>query len=127
MIKRTLIFLMLFAAFNAHAQMQSIKATIDAGQTGAPISKRIYGQFIEHIAGIIILKMYTGKIVPDYLGPWDWSGGLLSHCLENIDMLSEHYYAYSYQRFDFDKGERVPDPGQTFVEWARQPANYVRV
>jgi len=51
----------------------------------------------------------------------------LSYCLDNMDMLSEHYYANSNQRFDFEKGERVPDPNQTLVEWARQPANYVRV
>jgi len=43
-----------------------------------------------------------------------------------MDMLSEHYYAYSNQRFDFDKGERVPVKDQPLVEWARQPANYVR-
>jgi acetyl esterase len=53
MIKRTLTFVVLLAALNTNAQTQSIKATIDAGQAGSPISKRIYGQFIEHIAGII--------------------------------------------------------------------------
>lgn len=85
------------------------------------------GAMPDHMTGSKLLKMYTGKVVPDYLGQWDWSGGLLSNCLDNIDMLSEHYYAYSNQRFDFDKEERVPDPDQTLVEWARQPANYVRV
>ena len=53
MIKRTLTLLVLLAALNTYAQTKSIRATIDAGQAGAPISKRIYGQFIEHIAGII--------------------------------------------------------------------------
>ena len=53
MIKRTLTFVVLLAACNAFAQITSIQATIDGGRTGAPISKRIYGQFIEHIAGII--------------------------------------------------------------------------
>ena len=85
------------------------------------------GAMPDHMTGSKLVKMYTGKVVPDYLGQWDWSGGLLSNCLDNIDMLSEHYYAYSNQRFDFDKEERVPDPDQTLVEWARQPANYVRV
>jgi len=79
------------------------------------------------MTGSDLLKMHTGKVVPDYLGPWDWSGGLLSKCLDNIDMLSEHYYAYSNQRFDPARGNRVPDPDQTLVEWARQPASYVRV
>ncbi len=85
------------------------------------------GAMPDHMTGSELLKAHTGKIVPDYLGSWDWSGGMLTHCLDNMDMLSEHYYTYSYQRYDFDKGERVPDPDQTFIEWARQPASYVRV
>ncbi len=85
------------------------------------------GAMPDHMTGSELLKAHTGKLVPDYLGPWDWSGGMLANCLENMDMLSEHYYTYSYQRFDFDKGERVPDPDQTLAEWARQPASYVRV
>jgi alpha-N-arabinofuranosidase len=85
------------------------------------------GAMPDHMTGSDLLKMHTGKVVPDYLGPWDWTGGLLSKCLDNIDMLSEHYYAYSNQRFDLAKEDRVPDPNQTLVEWARQPANYVRV
>ena len=35
------------------AQIQPIQATIDASKTGAPISKYIYGQFLEHIGGIV--------------------------------------------------------------------------
>jgi len=35
------------------AQTQTINATIDASKTGAPISKYIYGQFLEHIGGIV--------------------------------------------------------------------------
>ncbi len=35
------------------AQTQPIQATIDASETGAPISKYIYGQFLEHIGGIV--------------------------------------------------------------------------
>jgi alpha-N-arabinofuranosidase len=51
--KHILILTLLVAAFSLHAQERSITATIDADTTGAPISKYIYGQFIEHIAGII--------------------------------------------------------------------------
>src|ERR1035441_224238 len=43
----------MFLAVAAVAQVPPIEATIDAGKTGAPISKYVYGQFIEHIAGII--------------------------------------------------------------------------
>ena len=40
-------------------------------------------------------RRINGQIVPDYLCPADWSGNLLEHCLDNIDMLSEHYYSSS--------------------------------
>jgi alpha-N-arabinofuranosidase len=70
----------------------------------------------------------AGQIVPEYLSPADWSGGLLAHCLENTDLLSEHFYSYSNQRFDVEKGERVTlGPGEPLGEWARQPATQVRV
>jgi alpha-L-arabinofuranosidase len=35
------------------AQTQPVHATIDASKTSAPISKYIYGQFLEHIGGIV--------------------------------------------------------------------------
>jgi alpha-N-arabinofuranosidase len=35
------------------ARPQSVHATIDASKTGPPISKYIYGQFLEHIGGIV--------------------------------------------------------------------------
>src|ERR1039458_6165999 len=44
---------MLFLAGVAVAQVQSVSATIDAGKADSPISKYVYGQFIEHIAGTI--------------------------------------------------------------------------
>ena len=37
-------------------------------------------------------KRLNCQIVPDYLSPGDWSGNLLAHCLDNMDMLSEHFY-----------------------------------
>ena len=80
------------------------------------------------MAGSKQAKRISGKIVPDYLSPADWSGGLLSHCLENTDLISEHFYSYSNQRFDIEKGERVSvDSGTPLVEWERAPATQVRV
>ncbi len=35
------------------AQTQTVQATIDASKASAPISKYIYGQFLEHIGGIV--------------------------------------------------------------------------
>jgi alpha-L-arabinofuranosidase len=72
-------------------------------------------------------KRISGKVVPDYLSPADWSGGLLTHCLENIDLLSEHFYTYNNQRFDIEKGDRVSvEPGEPLIEWERRPATQVR-
>ena len=53
MIGRTLLVMVFIDALAAHAQVQFIAAAIDAAQIRAPISKYVYGQFIEHIAGII--------------------------------------------------------------------------
>src|ERR1039457_5726896 len=42
----------LFSSFSlAHAQ--TVNAAIDASKTGAPISKYVYGQFLEHIGSIV--------------------------------------------------------------------------
>jgi alpha-N-arabinofuranosidase len=69
-----------------------------------------------------------GKYVPDYLTPADWSGYLLAHDLDNIDMLSEHYYASGTQHTDMKLGKKVPiDPPLSQIEWMRAPAVQVRV
>ena len=72
-------------------------------------------------------KRLNGQIVPDYLSPGDWSGNLLAHCLDNMDMLSEHFYSRSGQRTDLATGEKVSTGPQTLVEWERAPATQVRV
>ena len=72
-------------------------------------------------------KRLNGQIVPDYLSPADWSGNLLAHCLDNIDLLSEHYYSTSGQRTDLEKGEKVSTGPQSLIEWERAPATQVRV
>ena len=72
-------------------------------------------------------KRINGQIVPDYLSPADWSGNLLAHCLDNMDLLSEHFYSTSGQRFDIEKGDKVSTGPQSLIEWERQPATQVRV
>ena len=69
----------------------------------------------------------NGQIVPAYLSPADWSGNLLGHCLDNMDLLSEHFYSTSGQRFDIEKGEKVSTGPQSLIEWERAPATQVRV
>jgi hypothetical protein len=45
--------------------------------------------------------------VPDYLSTADWSGHMLAHCLDNIDMLSEHYYSSSDMHTDLKLEKKV--------------------
>lgn len=70
----------------------------------------------------------TGNIVTEYLGPADWTGGLIKDCLGNMDMISEHFYTYADERFDIKSGKRVKlDPDEPLVDWMRRPANHVKV
>jgi alpha-N-arabinofuranosidase len=84
------------------------------------------GSMPDAMTGSKQAKRLNGQIVPDYLSPGDWSGNLLAHCLGNIDLLSEHFYSSSGQRFDIEKGEKVPVENQSLLEWERQPATQVR-
>ena len=72
-------------------------------------------------------KRLNGQIVPDYLSAGDWSGNLLAHCLENMDLLSEHFYSTSGKRTDLTTGEKVDTGPQTLIEWERAPATQIRV
>ncbi len=71
-------------------------------------------------------KRLNGQIVPDYLSAGDWSGNLLAHCLDNIDMLSEHYYSTGGKHTDLQTGEKVDTGPQTLIEFERAPATQVR-
>jgi alpha-N-arabinofuranosidase len=68
-----------------------------------------------------------GKFVPDYLTPADWSGYMLAHDLDSIDMLSEHYYSSSDMHTDLKLEKKVNIGPQTLIEWERAPATQVRV
>jgi alpha-N-arabinofuranosidase len=67
----------------------------------------------------------SGKGAGDYDFEGDWSGGLLANCLDNIDVMSEHFYSYDHQRFDLSQNKRVTveDP---LVDALYRPANRVR-
>ena len=85
------------------------------------------GAMPDDMAGANQAKRINGQIVPDYLSPADWSGHLLAHCLDNIDMLSEHYYSSSDMHLDLKTGKKVNIGPQPLVEWERAPATQVRV
>ncbi len=72
-------------------------------------------------------RRINGQYVPDYLSAADWSGQMLLNCLDNIDMLSEHYYASGTQHTDMKLQKKVPiDPPLSLIEWERAPAVQVR-
>jgi len=67
----------------------------------------------------------TGKVVGDYGSDADWTGGLIAYCLDNVDVMSEHWYSYNHQRFDLTQNKRaaVEEP---LVDALYRPANRVR-
>ena len=72
-------------------------------------------------------RRINGQYVPDYLSSADWTGQMLLNCLDNIDMISEHYYASGSEHTDIKLQKKVPiDPPLSFIEWQRAPAVQVR-
>jgi alpha-L-arabinofuranosidase len=53
-------------------------------------------------------RRINGQYVPDYLSAADWTGQMLLNCLDNIDMVSEHYYASGTQHTDMKLQKKVP-------------------
>jgi len=72
-------------------------------------------------------RRINGQYVPDYLSAADWTGQMILNCLDNIDIISEHYYASGTQHTDMKLQKKVPiDPPLSFIEWQRAPAVQVR-
>jgi alpha-N-arabinofuranosidase len=72
-------------------------------------------------------RRINGQYVPDYLSTADWTGQMLLNCLDNIDMVSEHYYASGTEHTDIKLQKKVPiDPPLSLIEWERAPAVQVR-
>jgi alpha-N-arabinofuranosidase len=66
-------------------------------------------------------------LIAEPLGPADWTGGLFLHCLDNMDMTSEHFYSYARTRFDLEAADQIPvDRDEPLVDWMRRPANHIR-
>lgn len=106
--------------------MRKVDPSITLLATGAtPDEMTIYG----------LALPIVGKLIPDFGSRGDWDYGLFTHCFDNIDVMSEHFYSYAGQRFDHASGVR-PGPfsranymvkvDEPLVEWARRPANRVR-
>jgi alpha-N-arabinofuranosidase len=68
------------------------------------------------------------NLIPTYLSPADWTGGLLSNCFDNIDLVSEHFYNYGGTHFNLAEGRQVSnDPNEPITDWMRRPANHIRI
>lgn len=68
------------------------------------------------------------SLIPKPLGPADWTGGLFLRSLDNMDLVSEHFYNYGATHYDLARGKQVPnDPHEPLVQWMRRPANHVRL
>jgi len=50
---RMVLFAVLLCPAISSAQPRSVRSRIGAARTGAPISKYLYGQFVEHVGGIV--------------------------------------------------------------------------
>ena len=67
------------------------------------------------------------KLIPEYLGPADWTGALFQKCRDDMDMISEHFYNYD-SHFDLGQAKQVPnDKDEPLVDWMRRPANHIRL
>lgn len=68
------------------------------------------------------------SLIPKPLGPGDWTGGLFAGCLDNMELISEHFYNYGATHYDLAQGKQVPnDPNEPLVTWMRRPANHIRI
>ena len=80
---------------------------------------------------------YIGNLGPLYSTDADWTGSFLKSCMGNFDGMAEHWYASPGVHFDREKAKTLPPDAnsdqanvkvtQTLQEFARYPANIVRV
>jgi alpha-N-arabinofuranosidase len=80
---------------------------------------------------------YIGNLGPLYGTDADWTGSFLKHCWGNFEGMAEHWYASPGTHFDLEKAKSLPADQssdranvkveQTLLEYARYPANIVRV
>jgi len=78
-----------------------------------------------------------GNLGPLFGTEADWTGSFLKECWGNFDGIAEHWYASPGVHFDLEKAKTLPPDAnsnaadvkvdQTLLEYARYPANIVRV
>jgi alpha-N-arabinofuranosidase len=80
---------------------------------------------------------YVGNLGPVYGTDADWTGSFLKNSWGNFDGIAEHWYARPGVHFDLEKLKSLPADApsdqanvkvdQTLLEYARYPANIVRL
>ncbi|HEX9107071.1 MAG TPA: hypothetical protein VF832_07580, partial [Longimicrobiales bacterium] len=86
------------------------------------------GAMPDAMTGSGMAQRLTGKVLAEPMGPVDWSGQLLLRSANDFEILSQHFYVYGNTHYDLEQGKQVPDdPNLSPVEWARKPANMMRV
>jgi alpha-N-arabinofuranosidase len=80
---------------------------------------------------------YVGNLQLLYGSDSDWTGGFLKSCIDNLDIIAEHWYAGGGHHWDIEKGKTLaadkPNDDayvkvdQTLLEAARYPADTVRL
>lgn len=98
------------------AAMRAVDPTITLLATGATPDEMTVNE---------LALPLTGKVVTEYGSEADWTGGLFANCLDNIDVMSEHFYSYDGQRFDLSQNKKVPVQ-ESLVDAAYRAANRVR-
>jgi alpha-N-arabinofuranosidase len=80
---------------------------------------------------------YVGNLDSFYGSDYDWTGGFFKNCLDNVDIMAEHWYANGGHHWDVEKGkalgaDKPTDDAyvkidQTLLESARYAADTVRL
>jgi alpha-N-arabinofuranosidase len=80
---------------------------------------------------------YVGNLKPLYGSDYDWTGGFLKSCMDNTDIVAEHWYAGGGHHWDLEKAKTLaadkPNDDayvkidQSLLEFARYPADTVRL
>jgi alpha-N-arabinofuranosidase len=79
--------------------------------------------------------LHLKEIQAQFGSDGDFTGGLLAHSWGNFDGITEHWYARSGKRFDYEYAKTLPfdapneagyrNVDQTLLEWAHYPSNRV--
>lgn len=101
--------------------------TMEAALNSRNSAAKLNGSW-DAFSGTTWESFFRANLVPAYLSPSDWTGGLLSNCFNHLDLISEHFYNYGNTHFSLAEGRQVPnDPNERVTDWMRRAANHMRI